>query len=97
MSSMIFYSMKNVQLLRCTGRYWVLAIVKILTCSLILVTDWLPTLYSAAGGQASDLGPLDGVNQWEALVNGGESARTEMLYNIVPANVFGNAVGAAIR
>ncbi len=73
--------------------------VNFFTCSLIHVTDWLPTLYSAAGGQVSDLGPVDGVDQWEALLSGGESARTEMLYNIAPATGLGSPTpeGAAIR
>ncbi|XP_037075366.1 arylsulfatase I-like [Pollicipes pollicipes] len=31
------------------------------------VTDWLPTLYEAAGGRAADLRRLDGVSQWAAL------------------------------
>ena len=34
---------------------------------LIHVTDWLPTLYSAAGGNVKDLGHLDGVDQWRAI------------------------------
>ena len=32
--------------------------------NLIHVTDWLPTLYSAAGGNVSDLGDIDGVDHW---------------------------------
>ncbi|XP_073983477.1 arylsulfatase B-like isoform X2 [Rhodnius prolixus] len=28
------------------------------------ITDWLPTLYSAAGGNLSDLIDIDGINQW---------------------------------
>ena len=49
------------------------------------VTDWLPTLVAAAGGErdawAWDL-PLDGVNQWPMLTQGTGSARTEVLINI---------------
>lgn len=31
------------------------------------ITDWLPTLYSAAGGNSSDLNQLDGIDQWPAI------------------------------
>ncbi|XP_077546862.1 arylsulfatase B-like [Haemaphysalis longicornis] len=31
------------------------------------VVDWLPTLYSAAGGRVADLGNIDGLNLWPAL------------------------------
>ncbi|XP_049777019.1 arylsulfatase B-like [Schistocerca cancellata] len=49
---------------------------------LMHVTDWLPTLYSAACGDASSLPrDLDGVDQWEALVSGSLSRRTELLLN----------------
>ncbi|XP_075556615.1 arylsulfatase B-like [Dermacentor variabilis] len=33
----------------------------------IHIVDWAPTLYAAAGGDVSDLGDVDGKNQWEAL------------------------------
>jgi arylsulfatase B len=51
------------------------------------VTDWLPTLYRAAGGNPEELGSLDGFDQWQSL-SGIEtsSPRTEMLYNIFPPN-----------
>ena len=65
--------------------------------SLFHVTDWLPTLYSAAGGDAADLpSSLDGVDQWEVVtrMRGGPSSsssssssssvRTEVLYNMEP-------------
>lgn len=42
---------------------------------LIDVVDWLPTLFEAAGGNASDLGALDGVSHWSALVGGSASRR----------------------
>ncbi|XP_047111614.1 arylsulfatase B-like [Schistocerca piceifrons] len=46
------------------------------------IVDWLPTLYSAAGANASSLPTdLDGVDMWDALVSGGESPRTEILLN----------------
>ncbi|KAL1421711.1 hypothetical protein MTO96_003976 [Rhipicephalus appendiculatus] len=31
------------------------------------MVDWLPTLYSAAGGNVSDLGTIDGLDLWPAL------------------------------
>ena len=38
--------------------------------SLIHVTDWLPTLYAAAGGDLADLPQsIDGVNQWPSLAD----------------------------
>ena len=45
------------------------------------MTDWLPTFYSAAGGNVQDLGPIDGVDQWNSLMTFGASSRKEMLYN----------------
>lgn len=37
---------------------------------LIHVTDWLPTLFSAAGGDIGILDPdLDGIDQWSSLVS----------------------------
>ncbi|KAJ4450929.1 hypothetical protein ANN_02364, partial [Periplaneta americana] len=50
---------------------------------LMHVTDWLPTLYSAAGGHVGHLRhDLDGVDQWDVLVYNLASRRTEMLLNI---------------
>ncbi|CAG5130887.1 unnamed protein product [Candidula unifasciata] len=48
------------------------------------VTDWLPTLYTAAGGNASSLANLDGFNSWDMLNSNGSAVRTEMLHNIDP-------------
>ena len=45
------------------------------------MTDWLPTFYSAAGGNVQDLGPIDGVDQWNSLRTYANSSRKEMLYN----------------
>ena len=34
------------------------------------MTDWLPTLYAAAGGDLADLPQsIDGVNQWPSLAD----------------------------
>ncbi|XP_067013842.2 arylsulfatase B [Anabrus simplex] len=50
---------------------------------LMHITDWLPTLYRAAGGDPSALGLLDGVDQWDQLTGKStKSARQEVLLNI---------------
>ena len=64
---------------------------------LIHVTDWLPTLYRAAGGDPSKLEGLDGFDQWETLSKGRASGRVEMLYNIDPLPDMANGPGGAIR
>ena len=47
------------------------------------VSDWLPTLYSAAGGDVTQIGcDLDGVDQWNSLVNNEKSPRHQLLINI---------------
>ena len=48
------------------------------------VTDWLPTLYTAAGGNPSDIKVTDGIDQWEVLSQNGKTKRTELLHNIDP-------------
>ena len=46
------------------------------------VTDWFPTLLSAAGLTPS-ADDLDGIDQWEALMDASTaSPRKEMLYDI---------------
>ena len=58
--------------------------------NLMDLTDWLPTLYEAAGGDASALGAIDGVSQWKAIVEGtGPQSRSELVHNI--DDVFGYA------
>jgi len=52
------------------------------------VCDWLPTLYSAAGGNPDDLGELDGVDAWQMLSGNGSAVREEMLHNIDPIGQF---------
>lgn len=64
---------------------------------LIHVTDWLPTLYRAAGGDPRKLKGLDGIDQWDTLTKGKASARVEMLYNIDPLPDMSNGPGGAIR
>lgn len=49
---------------------------------LVHITDWLPTFYSAAGGDLKDLGEIDGVDQWRMLSDGHPEARQALLLNI---------------
>ncbi|XP_077560798.1 arylsulfatase I-like [Haemaphysalis longicornis] len=49
---------------------------------LMHITDWLPTLYTAAGGEAKDLDHLAGFDMWETLSANAPSPRTEILHNI---------------
>ena len=59
------------------------------------MTDWLPTLISAAGGD-SPPDKIDGIDQWEVLKNGlSESPRKTLLYNINPS--WYGRVNGAIR
>ncbi|CAL1279724.1 unnamed protein product [Larinioides sclopetarius] len=51
---------------------------------LMHVTDWLPTLYTLIGGNVEDLGSIDGINMWQALLNDAPSPRTEILQNLDP-------------
>lgn len=47
------------------------------------ISDWLPTLYAAAGGNTLDLDPkLDGINMWKSLLDDLPSERKEVLHNI---------------
>ncbi|XP_008547369.1 arylsulfatase B [Microplitis demolitor] len=50
--------------------------------NLMHVTDWLPTLYSAAGGNVADLGEIDGVDHWPHLSQGKDIPRESLLLNI---------------
>ncbi|XP_061179842.1 arylsulfatase B-like [Saccostrea echinata] len=47
---------------------------------IIHAVDWMPTVLSAAGGIPDP--SLDGIDQWDSLRTGGESKRTEFVYNI---------------
>ncbi|KAL6419854.1 hypothetical protein ACFW04_011151 [Cataglyphis niger] len=46
------------------------------------ITDWLPTLYSAAGGNPNDLKQLDGIDQWSVIKNARDGKRKSILINI---------------
>lgn len=49
---------------------------------MIHITDWLPTLITAAGGNAFNLTSIDGMNLWNALSEDTESPRANILHNI---------------
>ncbi|KOX74856.1 Arylsulfatase B [Melipona quadrifasciata] len=49
---------------------------------LVHITDWLPTLYSAAGGDLKDLGEINGIDQWCVLSEGYGRGREKLLLNI---------------
>lgn len=54
---------------------------------LMHVTDWLPTLYSAAGGDIHDLNKTDGFDMWQTLLSEStDSPRVEILHNIDPVS-----------
>ncbi|CAN7979759.1 unnamed protein product [Ixodes pacificus] len=53
---------------------------------LMHISDWLPTLYSAAGGNVSNLGTMDGIDMWRYLTLGYGSPRKEVLLTIDPKN-----------
>ena len=61
---------------------------RVKTNNLVHVSDWLPTLYSAAGGRVHDLGTIDGQDLWDMLRNDGPSLRKEVLHNIDPVSKF---------
>ncbi|ESO90112.1 hypothetical protein LOTGIDRAFT_206748 [Lottia gigantea] len=49
------------------------------------VTDWLPTLFRAAGGDPNGLRNMDGFDMWDMLsYNDDHSPRTDILHNIDP-------------
>lgn len=51
------------------------------------VTDWMPTLISAAKGKTTD--PIDGIDQWHAMTNDEEPPRTETIIAIDDLNGWG--------
>lgn len=53
------------------------------------ISDWLPTLLYAAGGDTSVLQNIDGMNMWNVLSDDTPSKRTEILHNI--DNIWGSS------
>ncbi|KAG0445171.1 hypothetical protein HPB47_018950 [Ixodes persulcatus] len=52
------------------------------------ITDWLPTLYSAAGGSPANLGKVDGFDMWTQISYNLPSSRYEVLYNYDPVDLY---------
>ena len=50
--------------------------------SLMHITDWYPTLLSAAGHRLIEETETDGVDQWDVLRYENTSKRTEIVYNL---------------
>ena len=67
--------------------------------ALLSVVDWLPTLVTGVAGLTvhSPMGapPLDGINAWAAISQGGRSSRQHLLLNLCPE--FAVLGGAKIR
>ncbi|XP_025200510.1 arylsulfatase B-like [Melanaphis sacchari] len=55
---------------------------KTLPNQLMHISDWLPTLYEAAGGNTEDLGAIDGISMWESFLSNKNSPRKLVLHNI---------------
>lgn len=49
---------------------------------LMHISDWLPTLYTAAGLNSSELGNIDGYDMWKTISENASNPRTELVYNI---------------
>lgn len=69
---------------RSIGLVWYPKFTPRLTRELFHVTDWLPTLVAAAGGNVT--APIDGVNQWETLMKDEKTKRKDMLITIDDQN-----------
>ena len=54
--------------------------------------DWLPTLSSVAGFSLDDTKPLDGVDQWTVLAQGGPAKRESVLLNCAKGGVRDGAI-----
>ncbi|XP_049270253.1 arylsulfatase B-like [Rhipicephalus sanguineus] len=54
------------------------------------LVDWMPTLYQVAGGKVEDVGTIDGVSQWDALMSRDRPpVRQELLHGFDPADGSG--------
>ncbi|XP_046368891.2 arylsulfatase B-like [Haliotis rufescens] len=62
-----------------------------LNTGMMHAVDWYPTLLELAGGENTDPN-MDGVSQYDMLINGGHSKRNEFVYNI-----YDSQEAAAIR
>ncbi|KAI4462491.1 arylsulfatase [Holotrichia oblita] len=82
-----FRGMKNSAFegaMRCAAAIWSPLIKKPqrVYTDLMHISDWLPTLYSAAGLNKSELGEIDGIDMWESISQDKKGPRSEILYNI---------------
>ncbi|KAL3272012.1 hypothetical protein HHI36_022478 [Cryptolaemus montrouzieri] len=57
------------------------------------ITDWLPTLYSLAGGDLSSLKGMDGFDQWQSISENKPSKRDEILANINEITGYSGIIG----
>ncbi|KAK9872814.1 hypothetical protein WA026_019598 [Henosepilachna vigintioctopunctata] len=60
---------------------------------LIHITDWLPTLYSLAGGNITSLKKTDGVDQWLSISQNKPSKRKNILINIDEVKLYSGVIG----
>lgn len=66
--------------------------------NLMHITDWLPTIYAAAGGDTSKLQHLDGKDQWKNIAqNKNIDIRREILLNIDEATHYSGIIGESGR
>nr|UNO37566.1 sulf4-like protein [Psylliodes hospes] len=56
---------------------------------LMHITDWLPTFYSIAGLNKTQIPNIDGQDMWKSISEDKESPRTEMVYNIDDTDGWG--------
>lgn len=70
--------------MRCVAAIWSPLIKKPQRVSnnLMHISDWLPTFFTAAGLNKTELPKMDGIDMWESISEGTESPRTELLHNI---------------
>ena len=51
---------------------------------MVHVSDWLPSLYTLAGGDIHNLNSIDGIDVWNSISSGEYSPREQILLNIDP-------------
>nr|UNO37571.1 sulf3a [Psylliodes laticollis] len=61
--------------------------------NLIHITDFLPTFYRAAGGNITDLGKIDGIDQWNVISKNETTKRSHILLNIDDGNEYSGILG----
>ncbi|KAF9806683.1 hypothetical protein SFRURICE_020739, partial [Spodoptera frugiperda] len=71
---------------RTTAVIWHAALASKIWPGLFHVTDWMPTLIAAAGGEYN--GTIDGINQWNALTKNDTSPRQDVLITTDDLNEY---------